>query len=67
MKIKFRREENYKSNKSRAMKTKLGKIVYDGTPSVADPLGQIRGVTYYLWFQPLGWSIQLDHFKSNIG
>jgi hypothetical protein len=65
MEITFKREKNYTAeDRKKAMKSKIGRIVYDGTPTVIDPLGMIRGISYVAWFRPLGLTIRLDRLYA---
>jgi hypothetical protein len=63
MQFKFHNySKDYRSDpaaKKQAMASKIGRVIYDGTPTVADPMGHTRGVVYYIWFRPLGWMFEI--------
>lgn len=49
----------------RAIKSSIQRVLYDGTPTVMDPMGVIRGVTYYVWFRPFGWLLAVKKHRLN--
>lgn len=50
--------------KGRAPVSKISRLTLNGQPSVLDPMGDLRGSIWCVWFRPLGWTITVSNLKS---